>query len=43
MADIGDPAKYESRWPSSAGYGAGQRPRSATVVITKNDGGVIGS
>lgn len=43
MADIGDPAKYESQWPSNAGYGAGQRPRSATVVITKNDGGVIGS
>ncbi|CDN86958.1 PhoX family protein [Hydrogenophaga intermedia] len=43
MADVGDPAKYESRWPSSAGYGAGQRPRSATVVITKNDGGVIGT
>ncbi len=43
MADIGDPAKYESQWPSNAGYGAGQRPRSATVVITKNDGGVIGT
>ncbi|MGC4394366.1 PhoX family protein [Hydrogenophaga sp. T2] len=43
MADIGDPAKYESQWPSNAGYGAGQRPRSATIVITKNDGGVIGS
>ena len=27
-----------SRWPDGAG-----RPRSATVVITKNDGGVIGS
>lgn len=43
MADIGDPAKYESQWPANAGYGAGQRPRSATIVITKNDGGVIGS
>jgi uncharacterized protein len=43
MADLGDPAKYESRWPANAGYGAGQRPRSATVVITRNDGGVIGS
>jgi secreted PhoX family phosphatase len=43
MADVGDPAKYESQWPSNAGYGAGQRPRSATIVITKNDGGVIGS
>jgi secreted PhoX family phosphatase len=27
-------------WPSGV---AGDRPRSATVVITKNDGGVIGS
>ncbi|AXK39692.1 PhoX family protein [Crenobacter cavernae] len=29
-----------SRWPDN---GAGGRPRSATVVITKNDGGKIGS
>lgn len=43
MADIADPSKYTSQWPSSAGYGAGKRPRSATVVITKNDGGRIGS
>ncbi|MDP3326626.1 MAG: PhoX family phosphatase [Hydrogenophaga sp.] len=43
MADIGNPAKYQSQWPANAGYGAGQRPRSATIVITKNDGGVIGS
>ncbi|MDP1688091.1 PhoX family phosphatase [Hydrogenophaga sp.] len=43
MADVNDPAKYESRWPANAGYGAGQRPRSATIVITKNDGGVIGT
>lgn len=43
MADVGDPSKYESQWPSSAGYGAGKRPRSATIVITKNDGGVIGT
>ncbi|MFN7855547.1 MAG: PhoX family protein, partial [Acidovorax sp.] len=42
MADVGDPAKYTSQWPSNAGYGAGKRPRSATVVITKNDGGVNG-
>ena len=26
-----------------AGYGAGKRPRSATIVITKNDGGKIGT
>ena len=43
MAEIGNPAKYTSQWPANAGYGAGKRPRSATIVITKKDGGVIGS
>ncbi|MBQ0936605.1 PhoX family protein [Ideonella paludis] len=43
MADIADPSKYTSQWPSNAGYGAGKRPRSATIVITKNDGGRIGN
>jgi secreted PhoX family phosphatase len=43
MANVADPSKYESHWPTNAGYGAGKRPRSATIVITKNDGGVIGS
>jgi secreted PhoX family phosphatase len=43
MADIGDPAKYTSQWPANAGYGAGKRPRSATIVITKDDGGRVGS
>ncbi len=45
-ANVGDPTKYASHWPGNAGYGAGgatARPRSATVVITKNDGGLIGS
>jgi secreted PhoX family phosphatase len=45
-ADIGDPSKYTSHWPGNSGYGAGgasARPRSATIVITKNDGGRIGS
>lgn len=42
-ANIGDPAKYTSQWPANAGYGAGKRPRSATIVITKNDGGRIGT
>ena len=42
-AEVGNPDKYTSQWPSNAGYGAGKRPRSATIVITKNDGGVIGS
>jgi secreted PhoX family phosphatase len=46
VANIGDPAKYVSHWPGNAGYGAGgatARPRSATIVITKDDGGRIGS
>ena len=42
-SNIADPAKYTSQWPSNAGYGAGKRPRSATIVITKNDGGRIGT
>lgn len=42
-ASVADPAKYTSQWPSNAGYGAGKRPRSATIVITKNDGGRIGT
>jgi secreted PhoX family phosphatase len=43
MADIADPTKYTSQWPANAGYGAGKRPRSATIVITKDDGGRVGS
>jgi secreted PhoX family phosphatase len=46
QANIGDPSRYTSHWPGNAGYGAGganARPRSATIVITKNDGGRIGS
>lgn len=45
-ADLATPASYASHWPGNAGYGAGgatARPRSATIVITKNDGGLIGS
>ena len=45
-ANIADPTKYLSHWPGNAGYGAGgttARPRSATIVITKNDGGLIGN
>ena len=40
---------FESNWPGNgrgvAAYGAGgasARPRSATVMITKNDGGIVG-
>ena len=46
QADLGDTSKYLSHWPGNAGYGASgatARPRSATVVITKNDGGRIGT
>jgi secreted PhoX family phosphatase len=43
QANIADPTKYTSQWPSNAGYGAGKRPRSATIVITKTDGGKVGT
>ena len=45
-ANVADPTKYVSHWPGNAGYGAGgasARPRSATIVITRNDGGLIGA
>lgn len=45
-ADLRDASKYLSHWPGNAGYGAGgssARPRSATIVITRNDGGLIGA
>ena len=32
----------ESQWPGNRGYGQPGRPRSATIVITRTDGGVIG-
>ncbi len=41
--NLADPTRYTSQWPGNAGYGAGKRPRSATIVITKDDGGRIGS
>ncbi|GAB1542642.1 PhoX family phosphatase [Scytonema sp. NUACC21] len=31
-----------SNWPHSQGYGPSGRPRSATVIITREDGGVVG-
>jgi secreted PhoX family phosphatase len=43
---ISDPTKYQSHWPGNAGYGAGgtsARPRAATVMVVKNDGGRVGS
>ena len=33
---------FESQWPGNMGYGPTGRPRSATIVITRTDGGVIG-
>jgi uncharacterized protein len=33
---------FESQWPGNQGYGPTGRPRSATIVITRTDGGVIG-
>ena len=45
--DVNTPANYTSAWPydRSDATKAGtkvNRPRSATLVITKKDGGVIG-
>ena len=37
-ADMGNPSAWPSHWPD----GGTSRPRSATIVITRNDGGVIG-
>jgi secreted PhoX family phosphatase len=39
---------FESQWPgngttaTAAAYGPAGRPRSATIVITRTDGGVVG-
>lgn len=39
----GGPGNITSNWPASqGGGGAGSRPRSATIVITKDDGGIVG-
>lgn len=38
-ASIGNPAAYNSHWPD----GGSARPRSATIVITRNDGGIVGA
>jgi uncharacterized protein len=38
VAQIGNPAAYTSHWPD----GGLARPRSATLAITKNGGGVVG-
>ena len=36
--NIGNPANYQSHWPANDNTA---RPRSATIVITRNNGGVI--
>jgi hypothetical protein len=36
-------AEASSQWPGNKGYGRPGRPRSATIVITRDDGGVIGA
>ena len=33
---------FQSQWPGNTGYGVAGRPRSATLVITRTDGGQIG-
>lgn len=38
-ANIGNPAAFSSHWPD----GGSARPRSATIVIVKNDGGTVGA
>ena len=39
----GTPAAPSSNWPNSqTGAAPGIRPRSATIAITKNDGGLVG-
>ena len=37
--DLVDTSSYGSHWPD----GGTARPRSATIVITKNNGGIVGS
>ena len=37
--DRSKPGDFTSNWPD----GGSSRPRSATVIVTKDDGGVIGS
>ncbi|WP_375398064.1 alkaline phosphatase PhoX [uncultured Sphingomonas sp.] len=39
----GSPANVTSNWPQSQASGTGTgRPRSATIVITRTDGGIVG-
>jgi secreted PhoX family phosphatase len=38
----GGPANITSNWPQSQSGQASGRPRSATIVVTKDDGGIVG-
>ena len=45
QANLADPTKWTSYWPDAVKGAAGavpKRPRSATIVVTKNDGGQVG-
>ena len=45
VANVGDPTKWTSYWPDAIKGAAGavpKRPRSATIVVTKDDGGQVG-
>jgi uncharacterized protein len=45
QANLADPTKWTSYWPDASKGAAGavpKRPRSATIVVTKNDGGQVG-
>jgi uncharacterized protein len=44
-ANLADPTKWTSYWPDSSKSttnAVAKRPRSATIVVTKNDGGQVG-
>jgi uncharacterized protein len=38
----GTPVAPSSNWPQSQTGNASGRPRSGVVVVTKNDGGIVG-
>jgi uncharacterized protein len=45
VANLADPTKWTSYWPDAVKGAVGavaKRPRSATIVVTKNDGGQVG-
>jgi uncharacterized protein len=45
LANLADNTKWTSYWPDAVKGAAGavpKRPRSATIVVTKNDGGQVG-